>query len=323
MNNYYGRQLTFYRLVFLVLTAVISQQVNARSYDYNSAAFNAFISTGLSSVKANELVYGQPAKYPVDYKLSQLIWDSRNVSTIFTGFNISKRGYTLAIDAKFAVDEGKGVMDDYDWIDIGNDWSDWSHHEDTDITDFAGIDINAAYNFFAKNKNKLSLVAGYRYETWAWESRGGSYIYSTTGILRDNIGNFTTGQSVITYKQEFNIPYFGLKYESVLDRWKVNVQYDYSALVDVSAVDYHVLRDLIFKDNFAKGKMNAYKIGVGYEISKNFDLNIRYDVTKFDEVRGSTVYFDSTTGAATGYCLNCAGADNSNETWSIGASFRY
>lgn len=324
MNNNKSK-IYFFLVSFLVLIGISTQTVNARSFNYNDTT-EIYLLGGQSSVKANELVIGQPFTYPVDYKLSQLIWDSREISTIVAGINIDfETYYTLNIEGRFGVDEGKGVMDNYDWKDIGNDWSDWSHHEDTSITELSSFDINVDYNLLGKGKkrSKLSLLAGYRDETWAWDSRGGSYIYSTLGILRDNIGTFTSGQRVITYEQRFKMPYLGLKYEGVFSSWKFNFQFGYSNQVDVSAIDHHILRDLIFKDDFAKGEMNAYKIGIGYKISKNFDLDFRYDVKEYEEVRGNTVYYNSSTGAATGYCLNCAGADNSNETWSIGASYRY
>jgi outer membrane protease len=91
----------------------------------------------------------------------------------------------------------------------------------------------------------------------------------------------------------------------------------------VSAVDHHVLRDLIFKDEFAKGVMSAYKVGLGYNVTKRFEVSLRYDSYKYDEVRGNTTYIDSPTGIPFAYCLNCAGADNSNQSLSIGISYVY
>lgn len=327
MINKKNKNINAYFVTFLILLGVSIQVVNARSV-YSDDKTTVYILAGQSNVKANELVIGQPATYPVDYKLSQLIWDSRNISTLVAGLSTSfGREYNLNIEGKFVVDKGNGVMEDYDWVDIGNDWSHWSHHEDTSITDISGLDFSVEYNLSGRNKkknnNKWSLLFGFRDEIWAWESRGGSYIYSTSGILRDDIGSFTPGQAVITYEQNFKMPYIGLKFETVSSKWKFNVQYNYSNQVSVSTVDHHILRDLIFKDNFAKGVMTAYKVGLGYNITKSFYINLRYDAYNYEEVRGMTTYIDSNTGIPFAYCLNCAGADNSNQTLSIGISYTY
>ena len=315
-----------YFVTFLILLSVSIEVVNARSF-YSNDKTTAYILAGQSNVKANELVIGQPATYPVDYKLSHLIWDSRNVSTLVAGLSTSfGRDYNLNIEGKFLINKGNSVMDDYDWVYIGNDWSHWSHHEDTSITDVSGLDFSVEYNLSGKNKkknnNKWSLLFGYRDESWAWESRGGSYIYSEFAF-RDDIGSFTPGQAVIIYEQNFKMPYLGLKFETASNKWKFNIQYNYSNQVNVSAIDHHILRDLIFKDTFEKGVMTAYKVGLGYNFTKNFDINLRYDAYNYEEVRGMTTYIDSITGIPFAYCLNCAGADNSNQSLSIGISYTY
>lgn len=314
-------------VTFLILLGVSAQVVNASSI-YSNDKTTVYILTGQSNVKANELVIGQPATYPVDYKLSQLIWNSRNIPTISLGISTEfEKSYNINVEGRFGIYGGDGVMDDYDWLDIGNDWSHWSHHEDTSITGLSTLDFSVDYHLFGKNKkksaNKWSLVFGYRDESWAWESRGGSYIYSSSGILRDDIGNFTPGLAVINYEQSFEMPYLGLKYETRSSKWRFNVQYNYSNQVSVSAIDHHILRNLIFKDDFEKGVMSSYKVGIGYSFMKNFDISLRYDSYTYDEVRGNTTYIDSTTGIPFAYCLNCAGADNSNQSFAIGLSYIY
>lgn len=116
------------------------------------------------------------------------------------------------------------------------------------------------------------------------------------------------------------MPYIGLRYKTQLNKWKFSLQYDYSNQVNVEAIDNHYLRNLIFIDDYNTGSMSAYKINIGYQWYKNFDIFLRYDVQQYNEVRGNTTYIDSSTGGVLGWCSNCAGADNSNQTWSIGAS---
>lgn len=319
---------TFFRLIScLIILGLSIQSANASFYQSKNKSNNTttYISVGQANVKANELVYGQPSGgYPVDYKLSQLIWETNMAKVLVAGLTSSDRkNYTLNVEGKFRLADGKGVMDDYDWLDIGNDWSHWSHHEDTTLTKLNGYDINLDINLYGQQQTKLSFIIGYKKESWAWEGRGGTYIYSSSGILRDLTGTFTDGELVISYEQHFAMPYLGLKFETTLSDWKVNLQYNYSNQVKVSATDFHHLRNLIFEDNFETGEMNSFKAAIEYKFSKNFGVYYRYDVQVFAEVRGNTTYFDSGTGLAIGACFNCAGADNSNQTQSIGISYTY
>lgn len=322
VTNLYHK-MTIGHLIFCgILLGISAQSANAASFGYRNNSSTAYISTGLASVKANELVIGQPNTYPVDYKLSHLIWDSRDVAMLTAGLNIAfEKGITLNIEGKFGVTEGDGVMDDYDWTDTGtSDWSDWSHHEDTIVTDSNTLDINVDVNLYGNRKTQLSLLVGYRNETWAWQSRGGDYIYSTDKTTdRIFTGSFTPGEVGISYEQRFKMPYLGLKYVTHLNDWKFNLQYDYSNQVNISTIDNHHLRDFVITNNYEKGAMSAYKISIGYQIYKNFDVFLRYDVQDYEEVRGNTIY----SGSVIGWCVNCAGADNSNQTLSVGLSFIY
>lgn len=309
-----------------ILLSMSSQLAYADFYKYNKKDTTFYISSGQANIKANELVYCQPISgCPTDHKLSQLIWDSRDVTMLIAGLSIdSGKSSFINIEGKFGVNEGDSVMDDYDWMYTNLDWSHWSHHEDTSVKESTALDINVGTHIYTKKETKLSVLFGYRKETWAWEGRGGTYIYSTVPTdYRDLSGSFTPGLPVIFYKQEFSMPYIGLRYKTQLDKWKFSLQYDYSNQVNVEAIDYHYLGSLIFKDDYDTGTMSAYKIGIGYQLYKNFDIFLRYDVQQYNEVRGNTTYIDSNTGGTLGGCSNCAGADNSNQILSIGVSFTY
>jgi hypothetical protein len=39
-------------------------------------------------------------------------------------------------------------MDDYDWKVPGDEWTDWSHHEGTGVTEDSIIDLSANFSFF-------------------------------------------------------------------------------------------------------------------------------------------------------------------------------
>jgi len=316
----------YYLLLCVIVVSLLAQSVSAAAYKQRKNERNIYISIGQTNIKANELVYGQPSSYPADYKLSQLIWESRNVPMLYAGMNIRiNRLYKFNFEAKFAAEDHKSIMDDYDWSYVGRDWSDYSNHPDTILTEASGYNLNLDYNLLGKKKNKLSMLIGYKEDRWSWESRGGTYIYSTNSTTgyRSSTGSFTAGQKVISYRQHMSTPYIGLRFESNLNKWKFNFQYDYSDWVNIKAVDDHYLRDLLFEDTFAESSMNAYKLGITYQINKDFNLLFNYAVQKYDEARGNTIYKNDDTGVVTGGCTNCAGADNSSVGWSFGTTYAY
>jgi len=119
------------------------------------------------------------------------------------------------------------------------------------------------------------------------------------------------------------MPYVGLKFAGRSGPWQFDAGYIYSNAVEVSASDHHHLRDLIFEDDFARGEMSAAELELGYRIGQDVSLLAGHAVQDYPEVRGDTLYRNATSGAITGYCSNCAGADNQSPRWSIGLGYRF
>ena len=312
-------------IVGIILALSPLQEVFSTPYKVSNKDSTLYVSVGKTSVEANELVYCQPISgCPNDYKLSQLIWEVKDNPVLIGGFSFSRKKVRMNLELQTALTEADGVMDDFDWQYVGLDWSDWSHHEDTTLTEHNSLDLNLDYLFYGTADNAWRFLIGYRQSKWAWESRGGSYIYSTVPTdFRDLSGFFTPGERVISYEQEFSFPYIGLKYEGDSGKWKYHFQYEYSNWVSMKATDHHFLRDLIFVDDFSNGSMSAYKVSAAYNISSGLEAYIRYDAREYEELRGSTITRDSNTGGIVGICEDCAGADNTNSTLSIGVSYTY
>lgn len=230
---------------------------------------------------------------------------------------------TFNLRGRLGIPAGDAVMDDYDWLDVNRDWTHWSHHEDTAVIETWGWDLSLDFELTGGQSVALAGVLGYKQELWAWESYGGSYIYSSSGNFRDNSGSFTPGQAVISYEQRFKAPYIGLKFTGESPAWRFQARYIYSNQVDVAATDHHYLRDLIFEDSFSPGEMSRYEISLEYRLDRQLRIVARYDRQEYMEVRGDTIYRDANTGAITGYCTNCAGADNRSELVSLGLNYRF
>lgn len=299
---------------------LFGERANWASHDRQA---EAYLAVGVAQGKTNELVYGQPPSWPTDYKLSQLIWETRQLPMLSAGVSARSGQVTLNLQGRIGITAGNAVMDDYDWQDVNRDWTDWSHHEDTDVIDAWAWDISLDFELAGSESVELAGVLGYKQELWAWESYGGSYIYSSSGNFRDLSGSFTPGQAVIRYEQRFKAPYIGFKFIGESPGWRFQARYIYSNQVDVAATDHHYLRNLIFEDSFSPGEMSSYEISLEYRLSRQLGILARYDRQDYEEVRGDTLQQNSDTGAITGYCTNCAGADNRSELLSVGLTYRF
>ena len=298
-----------------------------KSWQTSNRRSSMHISVGQAFGEANELVYCQPVSgCPVNHKLSQLIWETEQLTMFTAGFRREVGDVRLNLEVKLPIEEGEGLMDDYDWLYTNrSDWSHWSNHPDTTVADATTWDMSLDFKFLSSSSTDLDIVLGYKHETWAWESRGGSYIYSDTGSsgFRDQSGTFTPVQLVISYEQKFKFPYLGIKLNHNSINWNFHARYTYSIMVNVSAIDHHHLRNLTFVDTFGDGEMNAYEVGLTFKFNRNLGLIATYNHQEYKEVRGETTTLVSSTGAISGYCVDCAGADNTNSLWSFGVSYEY
>ncbi|MDR9436687.1 MAG: omptin family outer membrane protease, partial [Thiohalophilus sp.] len=66
----------------------------------------AYLSAGVAQGKANELVYGQPSSWPTDYKLSQLIWETRQLPMLNAGVSARSGQVTLNLQGRIGITAG-------------------------------------------------------------------------------------------------------------------------------------------------------------------------------------------------------------------------
>lgn len=317
----FNHNCTAHYKILLLFTIIFTCTQNISAETWNSSGF--YLATGNKNITANEIVYRQSATV-TDYKLSHLIWQTQNAPVSLFGLRHRLTDFIIFnIEGQVLDRQSKSVMDDYDWTYTNtSDWSDWSHHEDTRLTQAAAYNLSLVFTLIGNTKNYFSIVTGYKNETIAWKSFGGTYVYSENSF-RDSSGSFTDGSPAIDYKQEYATPYYGVKLGTLFGNWLYTLQATTSNNVKLVATDVHHARNLIFKDTFAAGRMNNYKLGIGYLFGDRFSINFIYDVQDYAEARGNTVRYSTVTGKVTGGCVNCAGSDNISTSATIGVSLYF
>jgi len=266
----------------------------------------ARISAGLLTGQANELVYWPAGS---DNKLSQLIWSIQNVLMVGAGVTIQPVEWLkINGDIFFNANSGSNELDDYDWRYTTSLWSDWSHHDDVELTKGTMFDVNAEFIFFRNQNTAISAIVGYKQDNWEWEARGGEFIYSIGGF-RNTSGTFMDGVLGITYEQTFQVPYLGIGFEIDIEPVTLDGRIAASFLSMASDTDHHHVRDLVYERDFDLGTMFSLNFGATYTFTKHIALGGRFQLTKYFTTTGDTTITRQTTGEQTVY-NDIAGIDN-------------
>lgn len=325
-----------FNLLFILgifcLNLIFLNQVHARTiqkdrqgsylFDDDKITATGRIQTGYLTGTANEIVYDGSNS---DGLLSKLIWEIDEQFMFGFGASIQQEWVVLHADAWLKATEGDGTMDDYDWLAASDDWSDWSHHDDTELTKASIYDINAEFLIpqISGDKFAFSGFLGYKRENFKWVSRGGSYIYtSNPGVTwRDDIGNFTPGELAISYEQTYYTPYFGIGARGSLGKFEFSGRFIASFWAKVEALDTHHMRGLKTTADMNDGEMIAYDIAAAYNFNDAFALVTTFSYTKYETMRANSFY-DYDVGTDFTY-VNGEGADLEMSMLSIALVYKF
>lgn len=321
--------------LFLLSTLAISAAIQAEEFYIDSSEQRAAIRlhAGIVMGESNEFVYdafGSGSGTP-GYKVSQLNWmiDGATVAGVGTSFSPTS-WLRLNGDYWHNVQDGEGTMDDYDWLYIGLDWSDHSHHENTAVTDITQWDANAEWKLvdFDNDQTRLFALTGYRRDRFAWMSRGGTATYSWFGY-RDTYFVFYD-IPVISYEQTFSAPYIGLGVHTsnTSDSFSdltvtLNATARYSNRARGEDVDNHYLRSLLFEEAGENGIWYAYDINLDFGLSEHTSLSIGASWQTYEEIKADTFVTDMATGTVSYYPGPSAGLSHSSTNFNARFSYLF
>lgn len=258
-----------------------------------TVSFSLGLGAGYMTGESTELVYWPEFN---NHKASELTWkiDSLYLTNVNASLSFSSSWF-VQFDGWFKLTDGDGTLDDYDWMIIGGDWTDWSH-EEADVTKASMIDISAGWRGIDKESFSLSGLVGYKRDVFAWESYGGSYVYSINGF-RDSRGNFPDNEPGIGYEQTFTSIYFGLGFDFYInDTITINSRAVYSPLVEAEAVDHHYQRNLVTYDDFSGGNMFGFDIAASFKVTEKLAVNGGYSYLYYDEMQGDSDWYYNDSG---------------------------
>ena len=264
----------------------------------SAITFTIGAGVGYLTGESSEMVYWPESG---NHKASELTWEIDDLYLFGINGEIDFHGwFTVKLDSWFKVTDGEGTMDDYDWQVVGGDWTDWSHHENTDVTDAYIFDLSGEIPFFQTQNGGLSVILGYKADKFGWEARGGEYTYSVNG-LRDRQGSFSDSQVGISYEQTFSSPYIGIGAELRVEKFMIEGRFIYAPYVYGEATDNHYLRNLVIEetyDDYGEGDMVALDLTGVYNFNKNWSLGVGLKYQSYSTMTGDATWYDKSDGSA-------------------------
>ena len=254
--------------------------------DSRPISFNVKGGAGYLTGESTEVVYWPERG---NHKASELTWAIDDLYMAGVGANLKIRDFmAINFTGWFAATDGEGSMDDYDFMNVGGDWTDWSSHANTDVTEGSIVDLSVEFNIIRADSFQLKAIGGYKRDNFAWEAIGGDYTYSENGGFRNVSGSFPDGVSVIGYEQTFTSLYGGIGIGVQTPMFELAGRLIYSPIAEGEATDNHYLRNLVTYDEGEEGDMLAFDIAGTFVLSPNFALEVAYSYQKYDMMQGDS-----------------------------------
>lgn len=224
-------------------------------------------------------------------KISELTWKIRDLWVIGGTFHKAFFNiFHITLDGWLKAHAADSTMVDNDWLNpiYRSLLTDQSRHPDTRLENAESFTAELGVDLYEFDWNcssfNFQLLGGYEYLHWHWKAYGGTFVYNE-GY---DVGTFSN-VLVIGYKQNFHIPYLGLKIDWEWDCFGFSVNGKYSWDAKVSDHDFHALRNVTFTSKF--NDCTYWIVGgeAYWTFYPGFDLNIGYTYEKLQKRRGNLV----------------------------------
>lgn len=285
----------------------------------SSVKFSAKLGAGYLTGESNEMVYWPSLG---NHKASELTWNIDNLYMIGLAAKLEVNSwFALNIDGWFKATDGDGSMEDYDWTVVGSDWTNYSSHGNTDVTEGSLLDINTEISFLTTSQSKFTAIVGFKRDDFGWEASGGEYVYSENGF-RNVSGSIPANILSISYEQSMTSFYIGTGFGLTLEKFHFNGRIIYSPFVSAEATDYHYLRNIVTYDDFDDGDLIAFDIDASYIFTEKFALEIAYSYQKYDTMQGDSEWHYNDFGVVVNY-PNSGGMDQQSSMLSLSLQYTF
>ena len=251
------------------------------------------LSTGFESAFTSEYVYYKES----GDVMSRLDWNAPFSPKIALGGNLNVFHAVLGADFEITVPIRCGSMEDWDYLK--DDHSRATNYSTSDliVNKNYEFEIKGGYEFLISNFRILP-EAGFKYKNQKMEASGGYLQYgsldsSEGGYWSSNLKKYDLTGTVITYEQQFFMPFVLLNLEyKFLNDWTGKIFFRYYPSIRCDAIDMHNERMTQFNDFMTGGK--GFALGTKIQW-KDWELSFTYEWLKCDEGNTTQRNFGHTT----------------------------
>ncbi len=287
--------------VICCTTIIQADQAVDNNTSVSKSALSGFafgISTSILNSKSHETAYMPPGYATAGRKVSELTWEAKNVHMLGLDVAYEHKSFNFYISYKKNISNGDGVMDDLDWTDNANPdtLTHWSHHDNTDVTNVAILDLGIKKRFEFESITPW-LGVGYRQENQTYKAYDGYGNYAGTPVTFSGLG--------VTFDQAYEGFYLSGGADYNYRDFTFDFSAKYSPVMNAEFTDRHHFRSFTTTTNFDETSMLSLNLGLAYNIDIHQTVSLSYEHTTYDYIRGDktrtyddgSVYFASNSSA--------------------------
>jgi outer membrane protease len=284
--------------------------------------------TGYVNGESQELVLnGSHTLSRLDWKITNLwvLGATGRVGLYHDTFHISIDGWN-----KLSASKSTMIDRDYQNAEDLSQVTEFSEHKDTRLKTAYSIEGEFDYDFYqcclGSSQTKFGVLIGYKYTKFHWDSHGGTYrYYNYDDDINYNAeyeeGFFDPDESLISFQETFSIPYAGIQL-----KWQWNDCFDvrgYGKFTNIATIqnkDFHLLRDMIFKDTCNNATYWIAGIEARWNLCAWLALDLKYSYEQLNKATGTTHMTES--GENLGY-HNGAGCKHRQQLFVAGLTAKF
>lgn len=257
----------------------------------------------VSAAAGASVLYGTAYEYVYDAntgnKISELDWDINPLPTFASRVLVRHQRTEFELSCSLGLDGNRGIMTDSDWLNekLGDTSTKTNYSESTAMgAGFTDLGLSVRQSFRLSPTLDLSSFVGFRYIYIAWAAQGGWLQYAIDYHQGSSApySVYTTGQisamsgTVSIYEQRYYAVIFGVDANAALSR-EISFfgSLHLSPIVIASALDYHALRDVTFKDSMSGGFLFQPALGLTWSPVSSFDLRLEGSYFLISGLKGS------------------------------------
>lgn len=208
---------------------------------------------------------------------SKLDWELITIpyAELSTNFNFFKY-INLCINGKFGFPKTSGYMQDYDWLEYTTELTNYSKSTNK-LNSYYNINASLGANIYATQNLIFTIFAAYDYMYIGFDAYDGYKSYRS-----DNWEIISMSGKVISYFQEYNSCFFGIKSQFLINnRFEFFSDLSFCPTLSVNnALDYHYINrnepgtGTLFWDHITNIFQLKQKFSFLYNINKHSKIGI-------------------------------------------------